>query len=245
MHQRARAVDEVARHHVVAGHEAAVGAERQAERAGDHVDLALEPGLGDRAAAARAERADRVRLVDEQAHVVAPRELDDLLERGDVAVEPEEALGGDQRAAAVGLPQPPREVLGVAVVVGERVRAGEPAAVDDRGVVELVGKTTSPRRASAGITPRLASEPEPNSSAARAPLKPRGAPRAGGAASSCPRRPRRAGADAPAHRGVGRGLAHARVVGEPERVARAEQEHGRPSSTTRGPCGPLTMRRRR
>ena len=58
--QRPRGVDEVARHRVVAGDERAVGAERLAERADDHVDLALEPGLGDRAAPARA-RACRCR----------------------------------------------------------------------------------------------------------------------------------------------------------------------------------------
>ena len=52
--QRARAVDEEAGGHVVAGREAAVGAERLAERAGDDVDLALQAGLGHRAAAVRA-----------------------------------------------------------------------------------------------------------------------------------------------------------------------------------------------
>jgi voltage-gated potassium channel len=72
----------------------------------------------------------------------------------------------------------------------------------------------------------LASEPEPNSRPARA--GERGEPllqapvqrhRAG-------RDPRRAGADAPAHRGVRRRLAHARVVGQAERVPRAQQQHG-------------------
>ena len=77
------------------------------------------PGLGDRAAAARAERAERVRLVDEHAHVVAVGELDDLRQRRDVAVHAEHAVGGDQRRAAVALAQRPREVLGVGVAVGE------------------------------------------------------------------------------------------------------------------------------
>ena len=37
--------------------------------------------------------------------------------------------------------------------------------------------------------------------------------------------PRRAGADAPAHRRLGGRLAHARVIGQPEVVVRAEQQH--------------------
>ena len=123
---------------MVAADEAAVGAERLAERAGDDVDLALEAGLGDRAATAGAERAERVRLVDEHADVVAARELDDLRQRGDVAVHAEHAVGRDQRRAPVALAQRPREVLGVGVAVGDDVGAREPAAVDDRGVAELV-----------------------------------------------------------------------------------------------------------
>ena len=99
---------------MVAGHERAVGAERLAQRADDHVDLALEARLGHRAAPAGAERAGAVRLVDHHAHVVAPRELDDLLQRRDVAVHREDAVGDDQGAAALGLAQAPGEVLDVA-----------------------------------------------------------------------------------------------------------------------------------
>ena len=172
------------------------------------------------------ERADRVRLVDEHPDVVAVRELDDLRQRGDVAVEPEQALGGDQRAAAVGLAQPPREVLGVAVVVGERVRARELAAVHDRGMAELVVEhdlaAARERRDHAEVGQRAGAEQQPGARAAerrQALLEPpvqRHRAR---------RDARRAGADAPAHRRVGRGLADPRVVGQAERVAGAEQQH--------------------
>ncbi len=81
---------------------------------------------------------ERVRLVDEHAHVVAAGERDDLLQRRDVAVHPEHPVGGDQRRAAVALAQRPREVVGVRVPVGDHVGAGQPAAVDDRAVRELV-----------------------------------------------------------------------------------------------------------
>ena len=85
-------------------------------------------------------------------------ELDELGQRGDVAVHREDAVGDDQRAAALGLTgDPPGEVLDVAVVVDERLGAREPAAVDDRGVVELVGEDhVAPRGPAPRSTPTLA-----------------------------------------------------------------------------------------
>ena len=43
-------------------------------------------------------------------------------------------------AAAAGLAQAPVEVLGVGMPVDEGLGSGQPAAVDDAGVVELVGE---------------------------------------------------------------------------------------------------------
>ena len=227
--QRAGAVDQVARGHVVAAREAAVGAERRAERAGDDVDLVLEPGLGHRAAAAGADRPERLRLVDQHAHVVAAGELDDVLERRDVAVEAEHAVGGDQRPAAVALREAPGEVLGVGVPVGERLGSRQPAAVDDRRVRELVVEDdlalARQRGDHAEIGERARAEDDGRVGAQEA-----GEPllepavqrhRAG-------RHLRRARADAPAHGRVRGRLAHARVVGEPEAVARAQHQHRPP-----------------
>jgi hypothetical protein len=81
-----------------------------------------------------------VRLVDHHARVVALRQLDDLRQRRGVAVHGEDAVGDDQGAAAGGLLEAPLEVVDVAVVVDEGLRARQPAAVDDRGVVERVGE---------------------------------------------------------------------------------------------------------
>ena len=83
------------------GGERAVGAERLAERADDDVDLVLEAGLGDGAAAARA-RGSRSPCASSTTtpHAVAAGELDDLGERRDVAVHREDRVGDDQRAAA-------------------------------------------------------------------------------------------------------------------------------------------------
>ena len=65
----------------------AVAAQRLPERADDQVDLALEPGGGDRAAPSGAQGAGRVGLVDREQAAVALRELAQLGERGDVAVQ--------------------------------------------------------------------------------------------------------------------------------------------------------------
>src|SRR5680860_1846001 len=50
------------------------------------------------------------------------------------------AVADDQRRPITRLAQAPGEVLDVAVAVDEGLGAGEPAAVDDAGVVELVGE---------------------------------------------------------------------------------------------------------
>ena len=121
--QRPGGVHEEPRGHVVAGHEAAVGAEGLGERAGDDVDLALEAGLGDGAAAVGAEGAERVGLVDQHADVVAVAQVDDLAQRRDVAVHAEHAVGGDQGRAAVALAQGPGQVVGVGVAVGHHLGA--------------------------------------------------------------------------------------------------------------------------
>ena len=194
--QRARVGGEVAGERAVAGRERAVGAERGGERADDDVDLALEAGGGDRAAPVRADGAEAVRLADHDAHVVAVGERDDLLQRGAVAVEREHAVGHDQRRAAVGVAQAPREVLDVAVVVEEGLRAREAAAVGDRGVAEAVGEhdlaALGERRDDPEVGEVAGAEQQRALGAEEVRER---APRAGGAASSCPRpsagRPRR------------------------------------------------------
>jgi len=94
----------------------------------------------DLTAAVRPERPDAVGVVDHHARVVALRQLDDLSERRDVAVHREDAVGDDQRATVARLAQPPGEVLEVAVAVHEDLGMRQPAAVDDAGVVQLVGE---------------------------------------------------------------------------------------------------------
>ena len=193
----------------------------------EHVDLALQAGLGDRAAPARAERAGAVRVVDHHAHVVAPRERDDLLQRRDVAVHREHAVGHDQRRAAVRVAQAPGEVVDVGVAVDERLGARQPAAVDDRGVVELVGEddlaAAGERRhhAEVGQVARAEQQRALRALELRQPLLQAPVQR-----HVARHQARRARAHAPAHRRVGGGLAHARVVGQPEVVVGAQQQDG-------------------
>ena len=230
-------------------HVGAVGAERLAERADDDVDLVLEPGLGDGAAAAGAERAGAVRLVDDHAHVVAPGELDDLRQRRDVAVHREDAVGDDQRAAPLGLAQAPREVVDVAVVVDEGLGPRQPAAVDDRGVVELVGEDDlAARRASAETTPSVRQVAGAEQQRRLGALERRpAAPRGGGGSHRCsrhePRRARRRRPSASPRRRPPR----ARAGGRRGRGSCSSTAAARACrrARTRGPCGPLTMRMRR
>ncbi len=146
-------------------------------------------------------------------------------QRSDVAVHREDAVGDDQRAAAVGVAQSPREVLGVVVAVDERLRAREPAAVDDRRVVELVGEDDLAAPGERRDHPEVGQVARAEQQRALHPLE-RGDPLLEPAVQRhVPRHePRRARADAPAHRRVGRRLAHPRVVGEAEVVVRAQQE---------------------
>ena len=226
-HERPRGMQQVLRHHPVAGRERAVGAERLTERADDHVHLILEAAFGQRAASARSHRPEAVRLVHQHPHAVALRELDDLLERRHVAVEREHRVGGDQRRARVRLREPPGEVLGVAVVVHEYLGPREPAAVDQRGVVELVGEHDVARAGQRGDDPGIGEEARAEQERAVAPHE-RGEPLLEAAVNGhrSRREPGGAGAHPPAHRGLRGGLANPRVIGQPEAVVRAQQQHG-------------------
>ncbi len=168
-----------------------------------------------------------MRLVDEQPRAVLARELDDLRERREIAVHREDRVGRDQPPplAAVAA-QAPREVLGVEVPVDADARSREPAAVDDRGVVERVGEHGV---AGAGERPDRAEVREvagAEQDAVFAAFESRQALLQAPVDRHRPgHKPRCAGADAPAHRGLRRCLAHARIVGEAEVVVRAQQQH--------------------
>ena len=85
---------------LLGGRDVAAGgaAERLAERAGDHVDLAEEAVVLDRPAAGLPQHADAVRVVDDDDRVVLARELDDLRQLRKVALHREDAVGEDQLA---------------------------------------------------------------------------------------------------------------------------------------------------
>jgi hypothetical protein len=131
------------------------------------------------------------------------------------------------------------EVVEVAVVVDEGLRARQPAAVDDRRVVELVGEddvapvgqcrhhahvgevARAEQQRGLGALERREALLEPAVDGHRARDESRGP-----------------GADAPAHRRVGRRLTHARVIGEAEVVVRAQQEDRLAVEDDAGALGP-------
>ena len=187
--------------------------------------------LGDRAAAARAERC-RSR---------APRRRPRARRSGGASstisasgatspsIENTESVTISRPAApsrAAVAAQAPLEVLDVAVAVDDDLGARQPAAVDDRGVVELVGED---RVAAAGERADHAEVGEvarAEQHARLAALERRQALlQAPVDRHRARHQPRGARADAPAHRRLGRRLAHARVVGQAEVVVRAQQQH--------------------
>ena len=170
-----------------------------------------------------------------------------LLQRRDVAVEPEQALGGDQRGAAVELAQGPREVLGVAVVVGDaprRPRAGSRRRATG-GTARRGGR---PRRGGRAPGSRRGWPASPSRTAARraSPVKP--ARRSSSRRCSVIVPDATRAAPAPTPQRIAASAAASRTRGwsaRPSELPEHSSRTGRPSSTTRGPCGPLTIRRRR
>ena len=134
-------------------------------------------------------------------------ELDELLEWREIPVGGEHARRGDQRSASLGLTEPPREVLDVAVAVDEELRARESAAVDDRRRCQLVGEDDVARPSQGwdhagggvevGAEQHRALAPAEGGEALLEPAVDRHRARL---------EPRRPGAHAPPGGGVGRGL---------------------------------------
>ena len=86
-------------------------------------------------------------------------EVADAAEVGDVAVHREHAVGGDQAEARVGgLVSLRLEVVHVAVRVAQPLRLAEADAVDDAGVVQLVGDDGVSASSSVSNSPPLASK---------------------------------------------------------------------------------------
>ena len=229
--QRTGGVDQVARQLAIAAHVGAVGAEGLAERADDHVDLSLQAGGRNGPAAARPEDPDRVCLVDHHTRADRARDFHDLDQRCHVAVHREHRVGDDQRpsraaAARFVAAHAPFQVLDVEVPVHDHLRPGQTAAVDDRGVVELIredrvaASRERPDHTEIGQVPRAEQQAglravEGGQALLEATVD-RHRPRD---------QPRGSSPDAPARGRVGGRIAHAWVVGQAEVVVRAQQQH--------------------
>ena len=121
---------------------AARPAQRLAQRAGGDVHPVHAAAEFMRAAPGRAEEAGGVAIVEMDDRAVFLGQVADLVEPGDIAVHREHAVGGDHleaRARGVGGLKLCLQVRHVVVLVAIALRLAEPHAVDDAGVVELVG----------------------------------------------------------------------------------------------------------
>ena len=94
----------------------------------------------DGAAAGLADKAGRVAVVDHHHRAVLVGQIADGLERRDVAVHREHAVGRDELDAAIlGELELATQIVEIEVLVAEALGLREPDAVDDAGVVEGVG----------------------------------------------------------------------------------------------------------
>ena len=133
----AQVVDHVGR----PGHEAAAGGERLGEGAHAQVDPVLDAEQLGGPRAAGAQHAGAVGLVDHQARAVARAQLDDVGQRGDVALHREDAVDHHEHAAAVASARArgARSSLSRRLWRKGRILARESRhAVEDRGVVARV-----------------------------------------------------------------------------------------------------------
>ena len=191
----------------------------------------------------------RVRLVDDEPRTVDARPAR-RSRRAARCRRPSRTRSRSRSAASRGSPcrrMHPVEVLDVAVAVDDDLRTREAAAVDDRGVVELVGEDHA-LRGRPGRRARRCWRGSPSRTArtTRCPRSRRGAPRGAGGSSSSRHQPRRARRRRPS-------------ASPPRRRprARADDRRGRGSCSSTAaapacrraarsaPAGRDTMRRRR
>ena len=137
-HERAGEVLDVVEHLALADEPAADGGERLGKRAAHEVDLVADAEMRGGAAAARADDAERVRVVDEHARAVLLDDFDELGKARNLPFGAEDAVGDDERAfVGIELRKRAVERLGVVVLVAHHPRADgltEAHAVVDRRV---------------------------------------------------------------------------------------------------------------
>src|SRR5262245_51449584 len=128
---------------MVAGTEAANGADALGEGADDEIAFLLEPGLLGKAAAIAAQNAEGMRFIDEKLEAAAALHFDELGERRPVADHRVDALEHHQAAAlTIGAGKAAVEILGIIVAEAHKLGARQGASVIDRGMrigVEING----------------------------------------------------------------------------------------------------------
>ncbi len=172
-----------------------------------HPELAAQPGP-------LAEDAGGVRFIDHQQGTVTLGQIGEAAERRRVPIHAEQTLGDDQLAAPGAVPQLLLELFEIEMAVDVSRCVGEPAAVDDRSVVELIREDRVPVREQGRQDPEvgLVAAVEEQSGLGALELRERflELPMDGEVASQ---QPARARSPAELQRGHGRAPAHAPFVG--------------------------------
>src|SRR5437868_7570240 len=118
---------------MIAGAEAADGANALGERADDEVDLVFELGLVRKAPAIRAKHAEGMGLIDQELESMLPLDGDEIGERGAVAHHRIDAFEDDEPTALVFRPrQALVEIARIIVAEPHELGTRQRAAVIDR-----------------------------------------------------------------------------------------------------------------
>ena len=117
------------------GAEAAEGLAQRSDQ--ERRRFCIQTGKFERAASARPEYAQAVRVVDQQPGAMARGDCGQFAQRRHVSVHAEQSVGGDHGAVPA-LRQDQGGIVGIRVPVAQQARAGQARAVDERGMVQSV-----------------------------------------------------------------------------------------------------------
>ena len=125
----------------VARHQTADHAKGLAQRADLDMDAAVQAKVIDDAAPALAQHAFAVGVVHHEHDAMFLGDVADLVQRRDVAVHAEDAVGDDQAPAVFGrFGDLAAQIVDIVVGIAHHRGPAQAAAVDDGGVVEFVGE---------------------------------------------------------------------------------------------------------
>jgi hypothetical protein len=95
----------------------------------------------DDAAPATPQHSLAVSVIDHQQNIVLASDLVQLRQRSDIAIHAEDTIGDNQPLSVfAGLGDPAAQIIDIVMLISHDLRPAQPAAIDDAGVVQLVGE---------------------------------------------------------------------------------------------------------